>query len=57
MSEKEKGRFHDLAKKDKARYDAEMKHYTPPAGATGKGKRGGKGSKAKKDPNAPKRAL
>lgn len=44
MSSKEKGKFEDLAKVDKARYDREMKNYTP-----------AKGSKKKKDPNAPKR--
>ena len=54
MSDKEKGRFHDMAKKDKTRYDTEMKGYVPPPGAPkGRGKR----TKAEKDPNAPKRAL
>ncbi|XP_066571004.1 high mobility group protein B3 [Amia ocellicauda] len=43
MSAKEKSKFEDLAKQDKARYDTEMKTYMP-----------GKGGK-KKDPNAPKR--
>ncbi|OCT99628.1 hypothetical protein XELAEV_18005411mg [Xenopus laevis] len=47
MSAKEKGKFEDLAKGDKARYEREMKTYIPPKGET-KGKR-------KKDPNAPKR--
>jgi uncharacterized short protein YbdD (DUF466 family) len=56
MNDKEKGRFHDMAKKDKTRYDNEMKSYVPPAGA-GKGRGGGKKGKAAKDPNAPKRAL
>ncbi|MFT7818450.1 High-mobility group box 1-like [Arapaima gigas] len=46
MSAKEKGKFEDLAKLDKARYEREMKNYIPP-----------KGEKKKrfKDPNAPKR--
>ncbi|CAO2589282.1 High mobility group protein B2 [Lemmus lemmus] len=45
MSAKEKSKFEDLAKSDKARYDREMKNYVPP-----KGDKKGK----KKDPNAPK---
>ncbi|KAM6970670.1 high mobility group protein B3b [Aplochiton taeniatus] len=45
MSPKEKGKFDDQAKADKARYDQEMKGYQP----------GKRGKKAKKDPNAPKR--
>ncbi|KAM3869618.1 high mobility group protein B1a [Diretmus argenteus] len=46
MSAKEKGKFEDLAKQDKVRYEREMKNYSPP-----------KGEKKKrfKDPNAPKR--
>jgi len=46
MSAKEKGKFEDLAKMDKVRYEREMKNYIPP-----------KGEKKKrfKDPNAPKR--
>lgn len=46
MSQKEKGKFEDLAKQDKVRYEREMKNYIPP-----------KGQKKKrfKDPNAPKR--
>lgn len=46
MSSKEKGKFEDMAKQDKARYEREMMNYVPP-----------KGSKKKKfkDPNAPKR--
>ena len=43
MSGKEKGKFEDMAKQDKVRYDQEMQHYMP-------GKKG-----KKKDPNAPKR--
>ncbi|CAI9153001.1 unnamed protein product [Rangifer tarandus platyrhynchus] len=46
MSAKEKSKFEDMAKTDKARYDREMKNYVPPRGDK-KGK--------KKDPNAPKR--
>ncbi len=46
MSSKEKGKFEDMAKTDKVRYDREMKTYVPPKGAkVGR----------KKDPNAPKR--
>uniref|UniRef100_A0A3Q2UUS4 High mobility group box 1b n=1 Tax=Haplochromis burtoni TaxID=8153 RepID=A0A3Q2UUS4_HAPBU len=46
MSPKEKGKFEDMAKQDKLRYEREMKNYVPP-----------KGQKKKrfKDPNAPKR--
>ncbi|MEQ2275124.1 hypothetical protein XENORESO_021082 [Xenotaenia resolanae] len=46
MSPKEKGKFEDMAKQDKLRYEREMKNYIPP-----------KGQKKKrfKDPNAPKR--
>ncbi|XP_062868263.1 high mobility group protein B3b [Trichomycterus rosablanca] len=47
MSPKEKTKFEDLAKLDKARYDQEMMSFNP-------GKRGRK-SKSKKDPNAPRR--
>ncbi|XP_023655089.1 high mobility group protein B2a [Paramormyrops kingsleyae] len=47
MSAKEKTKFEDMAKSDKARYEREMKNYIPPKGA--------KGGKRKKDPNAPKR--
>ena len=32
MSSKEKSKFEDLAKSDKARYDREMKNYVPPKG-------------------------
>lgn len=48
MSAKEKGKFEDLAKGDKVRYEREMKTYVPP-------KNEKKGGKRKKDPNAPKR--
>lgn len=47
MSSKEKGKFEEMAKNDKVRYDREMKNYVPPKGA--------KVGKKKKDPNAPKR--
>ena len=47
MSEKEKGRFHTLAEKDKKRFEKEMSSYVPPKGT--------KSKKKKKDPNAPKR--
>ncbi|XP_057397120.1 high mobility group protein B2-like [Balaenoptera acutorostrata] len=46
MSAKEKSKFGDMAKSDKARCDREMKNYVP-----SKGDKKGK----KKDPNAPKR--
>lgn len=46
MTGKEKGKFEDLAKQDKARYEREMMSYVPA--------RGGK-KKKYKDPNAPKR--
>ncbi|KAF7647610.1 hypothetical protein LDENG_00169790 [Lucifuga dentata] len=46
MSAKEKGKFEDLARQDKARYEREMVNYIPT--------RGGKKRKFK-DPNAPKR--
>uniref|UniRef100_H0XK32 High mobility group protein B2 n=1 Tax=Otolemur garnettii TaxID=30611 RepID=H0XK32_OTOGA len=46
MSAKEKGKFEDMAKADKAHYKREMKIYIPPKGET---------KKKFKDPNAPKR--
>uniref|UniRef100_A0A8D2ZYW0 High mobility group box 1b n=1 Tax=Scophthalmus maximus TaxID=52904 RepID=A0A8D2ZYW0_SCOMX len=46
MSQKEKGKFEDMAKLDKVRYEGEMKHYIPPKGQK---------NKRFKDPNAPKR--
>ncbi|XP_037666678.1 high mobility group protein B2-like [Choloepus didactylus] len=46
MSAKEKSKFEDMAKSDKARYNRETKNYVPP-----KDDKKGK----KKDPNAPKR--
>ncbi|XP_045559293.1 high mobility group-T protein isoform X1 [Salmo salar] len=46
MSPKEKGKFEDMAKQDKVRYEREMKNYIPPNGQK---------KKRFKDPNAPKR--
>ncbi|XP_053435587.1 high mobility group protein B1-like [Nycticebus coucang] len=46
MSAKEKGKFEDMAKVDKAHYEREMKTYSSPKGET---------KKKFKDPNAPKR--
>ncbi|ELW48409.1 High mobility group protein B1 [Tupaia chinensis] len=46
MSAKEKGKFEDVAKADKARYEGEMRTYIPPTGET---------KKKFKDPSAPKR--
>lgn len=54
MLDKEKQRFHEMAEKDKARYEQEMQNYVPPKGAVvGRGKK----RKQFKDPNAPKRSL
>ncbi|EDL31077.1 mCG49535 [Mus musculus] len=47
MSAKEKGKFEDMAKADKACYEREMKTYIPHKGET---------KKKFKDPNAPKRS-
>ncbi|XP_029304354.1 high mobility group protein B1a [Cottoperca gobio] len=47
LTAKEKGKFEDLAKLDKVRYDREMLSYVPA--------RGGGKKKRFKDPNAPKR--
>ncbi|CAL8376252.1 high mobility group protein B3a [Gadus morhua] len=44
ISSKEKGKFEDLAKQDKVRFDNEMQHFAP-----------GRKKGQKKDPNAPKR--
>lgn len=46
MSQKEKGKFEDMAKLDKVRYEKDMKNYDPPKGQK---------KKRYKDPNAPKR--
>lgn len=54
MSDKEKKRFHELAEKDKKRYETEMKDYTPSENEKG---RRSKKRKQMKDPNAPKRSL
>lgn len=54
MLDKEKKRFHEMAEKDKQRYDLEMANYVPPKGVVvGRGKK----RKQVKDPNAPKRSL
>lgn len=54
MLDKEKKRFHEMAEKDKQRYDLEMQNYVPPKGVVmGRGKK----RKQIKDPNAPKRSL
>lgn len=52
MSDKEKQRFHQMAEKDKKRFESEMANYKP-----SKTEKGGKRKKRVKDPNAPKRAL
>ena len=54
-SDKEKKKFHDLADKDKKRYEADMAVFK----ASNKGKKGKDGKKGKraKDPDAPKRPL
>ncbi|XP_053119117.1 high mobility group protein B3-like [Hemicordylus capensis] len=46
MSSKEKGKFDEMAKADKVRYDREMKDYGPAKG-------GGGGDDDDEDPNAP----
>lgn len=50
MTDKEKKRFHEMADKDKGRYEHEMANYKPPKGTKA-------GKRKKKDPNAPKRAM
>jgi len=58
MSEKEKGKFHEMAEEDKVRHAKEMANYTPPPGETkGRRARRPRGMKKEKDPNKPKRAL
>uniref|UniRef100_A0A182MYB2 HMG box domain-containing protein n=1 Tax=Anopheles dirus TaxID=7168 RepID=A0A182MYB2_9DIPT len=54
MMEAEKQRFHEMAEKDKTRYDLEMQHFV-----SAKGMPTGRVTKRKqlKDPNAPKRPL
>ncbi|XP_028838746.1 high mobility group protein B3b [Denticeps clupeoides] len=49
MSPKEKSKFEEMAKNDKARYDQEMVNYNPEKNPAKRGK------KAKKDPNMPRR--
>lgn len=53
LDDEERKKYDDMAKKDKERYDEEMKDYTPPKTSGSPGKSKGK----KKDPNAPKRAT
>ena len=55
MDDNEKKEYEDMAKKDKVRYQEEMKNYTPPKGLDSTVSK--KNSKAKKDPNAPKRPM
>lgn len=58
MSEKEKGKFHEMADEDKERHTKEMADWTPPPGETkGRRARRPRGMKKEKDPNKPKRAL
>jgi len=57
MSDPEKKRFHQMAEKDKKRYESEMSTYTPAVSNLRAGGKGSRGGKKKKDPNAPKRAL
>jgi hypothetical protein len=53
MVGKEKKHFEDMAEKDRARYEQEMKTFQP----GGKGAKTGGKRKRTKDPNAPKRSL
>lgn len=53
ISDSDKEEFVKKAQEDKERYDAEMKDYSPPAEASGRGR----GRRKKKDPNQPKRPL
>lgn len=55
LPDKEVRKWEKKAEQDKARYQAEMKHYVPTEEPGGKGKKGAK--KQKKDPNAPKRSM
>ena len=34
MTENDKKRFQDMAERDKLRFEDEMRHYTPPQGAS-----------------------
>lgn len=52
MDDEDKEDFHDKAQTDKARFTKEMANYDGPLPT-----RGGKKTKQKKDPNAPKRSL
>ena len=54
ISSDDKDVFQRKAQKDKVRYDAQMKEYSPPPEvAQGRGR----GRRRKKDPNLPKRPL
>ena len=55
LSDKAKAKYDKLATKDKARYEAEMASYVPPAKRDASPVRKSKAAKAPKDPNAPKR--
>lgn len=65
VTEEEKKKFEDMAEADKERYKKEMESYVPPSdddddSSDDEGspkKKKGKKKGAKKDPNAPKRAL
>ena len=62
MSDDDKSDYFQQAEKDKKRYQKEMESYVPPAedgdGGRKRGRKAGKGTKrAKKDKNAPKRAM
>jgi hypothetical protein len=59
VSEKDKIRFNELAKKDKERYESEMQNYTPPEGQEEDvpKKRGGKAKKERTGPKRPTSAY
>jgi len=57
LSDSEKERFQKIAAVDKKRYETAMKSYTPPErDSDDSSEDAPKNKKAKKDPNAPKRA-
>ena len=57
LSDAEKEPFNKMAADDKERYAKAMEGYTPPEGSDEPEPKKGKKAKAKKDPNAPKKAL
>ena len=57
LSDAEKEPFNKMAAADKERYAKAMEVYTPPEGSDEPEPKKGKKAKAKKDPNAPKKAL